>query len=845
MSIIGAFASRSHSMHNNETTISENLSTKTNELYELFAKYLPPSNDRPTPQVDLPWLDQSMDLLEWWIQIEYKGQLFSKQVPIDITDFKEKFLKHPEYGEILRFNIDSDPGDDLEVIIGFYWSIIKDANGQDVKSLEKRIRVRQLDAGSYIEDPNAELELWSELHINYGLFKQNLGKNKEVFTISNDFIHQIFTQPIIKYLGNNPRILSIIDILQSFIQQKSFSDDVFPTPEDSDYISIGAGYRSPLGEEIPRYTEKRFAFARDKIFSPTIFQHSVDPGSSKGKGPIELLYGFKTYTAGSSTPSYDIGFSVEFNPAVYLKTKFIPLGGHVYYYFNQDSQRNTNTMVTFTTEIAQGSGEEIELSLLFETIDESLGQTGRWMSFDIDMFGDNDPLGGRFHYLASNIFTIDVIVNSPIFEEKIELCELPTRLDLSWDLDFTLLPTSVLFAHAEGYVDVSMSTSLEGINLYYPKTNPSDPDEIFIDVPGGIPRNIRVEASATLNVDIDNPQYSLNYLSGSIKHTCDENIDSIRAFLPGEPTPIIKITEIPAYTEAQAKLYWNGLRGNAYAWRGSSGPPDPIEVTLSYGGYQIHDILTIRNGYIDTRFEIGEDGHFFFDTSEEIFGNELMVSNVDSGDSIGLIVNEISANKLRADWNIDTSGDQLEINELSFGGIVDTLKGLQLNLNYQGKSTLLHLDWILGQTGLFEIQIDQEDDLTIDFSDFAINSSVFYFDGGITISDIIQFDMNWKLKQGDGSSSGGVDPGFFTINEYNDQAMIKHFDFTVTYQDQYGIAVQFDNLQFYLNCEWWRGGRLLPYIWLDYEVSANNFDIDLLWTNAEGETQWYENVEEW
>ena len=105
--------------------------------------------------------------------------------------------------------------------------------------------------------------------------------------------------------------------------------------------------------------------------------------------------------------------------------------------------------------------------------------------------------------------------------------------------------------------------------------------------------------------------------------------------------------------------------------------------------------------------------------------------------------------------------------------------------------------------------------------------------------------MEWQLKQGEGTDTGSISPGYFSINKNNAQSMILSFDFMLTYQNRYGISVTFDNLQFYLNCEWWKGGRILPYIWLDYEVSANDFDVDLLWTNTDGETQWYEHVEDW
>ena len=122
-------------------------------------------------KISLPWSNQINDFLDWTIRLQYNGQSFEEKVPIDITDFKEKFLKHPEYGEILYFDIDSDPEDDVEVIIGFYWSIIQYPDEEPAKSLETRFRVRQLETGDYIEDSDGELEVWSELHVNYGLVK--------------------------------------------------------------------------------------------------------------------------------------------------------------------------------------------------------------------------------------------------------------------------------------------------------------------------------------------------------------------------------------------------------------------------------------------------------------------------------------------------------------------------------------------------------------------------------------------------------------------------------------------------------------------------------------------------
>ncbi|MGC9385092.1 MAG: hypothetical protein ACP5D6_10875, partial [Kosmotogaceae bacterium] len=131
-----------------------------NDLAETFSKYLP--KQQPKKDIDLPWIKSNTGLLEWWVRLEYNGEAFQEQVPVNINDFQEKFLKHPEYGEHIFFDVDDDPEDDIEVIVGFYWSIIKDADGNDVKSLEKRFRVRQLETGDYVDDPNGELEVWSE-----------------------------------------------------------------------------------------------------------------------------------------------------------------------------------------------------------------------------------------------------------------------------------------------------------------------------------------------------------------------------------------------------------------------------------------------------------------------------------------------------------------------------------------------------------------------------------------------------------------------------------------------------------------------------------------------------------
>ncbi len=835
MSMNGAVASTFFFSEESTQALEQSLSESTYQILNTSKK---PSQD----EIQLPWKTVSTDLLEWWITITYDGNTFEQKVPVNISDFRNRFLKHPEYGERLRFDVDDDPQDDIEIKVGVYWAAILDSAGKEIKSLEQRCRVRLLNDGEYVTDEYASFEVWSDLHINYGLIKKSVSP---IDSLNIPIIQTMYDT--FQHLFSSSPLLSVFD---SLVEKYCSTPQM--TPADSDNFQMGVGFRSPKGEKIPLDVDKRFAFARDSLFSPTIFQHIMDPSASIGKSSIEMLYGLRSFKEGQNNPSFDIDFSISFDPAVYLKSKFTPRQGFLYYYFNEKSKRTNTTDISFISEIEAGSGESISLSLVFDALKDSLAQEGRWMSFDIDILGDNDFLAGSFHYTASHPFDIDFTIDSPYFEEKMQLAHIPTSIDISWDLDFVFTLPPNLFASANGFIDISMNDDLGLLRLFYPNnTSLFTGNNVFIDLPNGLPRSNRVEAAATLSLDLLDIQDSGNYVSGRLSHESSDNIAVIDAYLPQMDlavgpfdTPILHVTEIPSFGEVKGKIFWNNLQGYAQVLRNSTGPPDPVELTLSYGNLSLFNHLEVREGYIDTQFKLAENGYFHFDTSDDVLGNLLTVSNTDTGNSIGLSVDEIAADEFRADWNLDTSGTRLGIPEISFNGMVDRLKNLQLAIDYQGKHTDLALDWILRQNGSFLITVDQDTPLTLDFDQFAPDNDVFALGGEISISQNIAFDMNWDLQQGE-RQGGSIDPGHFTVNQYNDQTNLENFDFYLIYQDQYGVNISLENVKFYLDFEWWRGDRLFPYIWLDYEVTSDEFDVDLLWTNGEGNTQWYQSVEEW
>ena len=859
------------------------------------------------------------DILEWYIRIVYNGEEFLEEVPITIQDFQESFLKHPEYGKTLKFDVDDDPEDDILVIIGFYWSIIRYPNGQDYKSLETRIRVRQLSEGGYLDDPDGQFEVWSELHVNLGLIVE---QSRPISTIRSFLQNRLENGRLGKFIQqlieNNdfPLLKNLFNKLT-----EGDGDDFEPLDTDDDYFSIGAGYGSPAGEQIPQLVEKRFSFAKGlrwkdgSIFDPVIFQHQISPGNEVvGDEIIELLYGFRSYEAASGSNKFDVAFNVEFEPAVNLKTKFIPLGGYLAYFLNIPSGQNWGgwtprsqpTTISFTADIKKGSGEDLpKLSIIIDKIDDDLaGSSTKWFSFDIT--GING-----FEYTASHRFNVGITVDVPgLFTEKVEVKGMPTSLGCSWgidDIDFIInqnrfyaslglysqlsmssnidkvtvfypkfegsedvpdspmleiknIPSSqrvevdgaldlqkstsnVLTVDVSGGISLTSSGNIAVATLYYPKSDwENDPDIKLLDIPSGLPGSASASVNGYLRVDLDDLMDPNNRIYGNMNHGFSSNVDQVDIFLPSEQDiPIVRFTDIPSQATTRGELYWVQLKGYGYSSRNSQNK-DPIEINLEYGDYTIYNKLEIRDGSIYTRFHINENGYFELDTTKKMFKNDLRINNYANGDQLLLYVEYVSAVDFKASWDIDASGEQLVIEDFAMSGLIDTLNELDVYIKFEGKDVSLELDWQVGEQGNFEIEIQQDDEVTIDFSDlFDTSGTPFELEGYITLHNTIGFDMDWKLDLG--QSAGN--PGYIKLNKDHAGDNVKEFDLYFTYTNPnngriYGIDLYMYKPTFYLDLQWYIDLNLWPpiYVWLEYFIGAQIFEGELIWTDQNGETHY-------
>lgn len=918
---------------------------KTMRISKQAGKYLsltdnPYQNVKTTAEYDkvqLPWIGRQStgDLLEWYIRIRYKGQDFLREVPITVKDFTEKFLKHPEYGKILKFNIDDDPADDVQVIIGFYWSVIRYPDGQDQTSLETRLRVVQIN--DEIADQNAEFEVWSEIHLNYGLVKNPKTRfaHKNTYVIGEklkDFINKILS----KLEGKEGKNLKFLNFIKEFLNKILRKENKFPvsdeallgtTDADDDYISLGAGYRSPEGEQIPLFTEKRFSFAKGvdwtdsyaTIFKPTIFQQQMSPGNNVvGEDKMDMLFGFRAHEAASDSDKYDIAFCVEFEPSVNLKTKFIPRSAYVYYYWNIPKQdnfggwtpRSKPTRVSFTADLkiadyASDHESLPKLTLELDKIDSNLASTsGKWFSFDLNING--------FEYKASNKFDVGIIVDVPsMFSEKIEVKGVPTSIKCTWGiskLDLVIKPGKRFEAELGVFADLIMSSSIERVTVFYPKTDPDapeapflevydipssqhvsaggfisivngsflnvdvsanaglqssssiskivvyypkadpyDPDMVFISIPSGVPGKASVDAHGKLKVDLDGVKTNPdNYIYGRVSHTCNANIREINVFLPDEQgSPFVHFTDIPARVDTCGELYWNKRQGYGYSNRESAEGYDPVTIQLEYGDYKIYDHLEIRNGFIYTRFKFAENGYFELDTTKKMISNDFRFYDNTPGDEKILL---LSIEEFSADdLHVDWSVTQTS-DGLKFNDLdFSGIVDTLKNLNLELSMKTKHVNLVL------DWEIADKGNFFIQVnqdSDLPLHmdlSKEGLYDCliDITLSSIIQFDTDWDWTQGY-IENGQVYPGHITINRYTDTPNIKHFDFYFVYKDTYGVDIQFSNAEVYLDFEWAKSNtRIRPYVWLEYYVNVEDLDVDLLWPDATGAVKWYRNVEDW
>lgn len=918
-SMSGIGAALAHFSNQNETTMDKptciddkTTTTETMDILKTSLYSYLNTNENPfltseesvQSSLNAPWIRPTSTIFEWWVRVKYNGETFQKQLDVSIYDFQQKFLKHPYYSEDVFFTVDSDPQDDIKVSFGFYWAtILNTKTNVEYKSLESLVRVRQINGGP--SDLYAGMEVWSEIHVNWGLINQY--SSNTVLSSQRNYLNTLPTtiRPIntcvtfLKLLQQKIRQNTVIgSVLLQRILGRSVTnthatvfegqsmEDPIASPADDDYFSVGVGYRTAPGERIPLYTEKRFAFAKEDLFSPVIFQQIMKTEPS-GLTPLELVYGFRAYEASTSTLKYDIAFSVGFSPFVTLKTQFIPLGGYIYYHFDTESQYPSQIQITYASQIHTGVGDGASLSLVFDKIDSIMGQSGQWMSFGLR----KDPHG--FDYQANAIFNVAVIIDSPWFSQKVRLNGLPKTLSYEWkifdDFEVTFVQGELFYVNVRGYADVTMSSPLKEIIVYYPKLKnpndedvpflkvsdipssrkleakatlqiqngsmlrvdadgyvdltksgplgditvfypkaaPQDPDVVLMRVPAGTINSQRVNAEATLYVDADNFSNIHNYVYGKIQRQADSNFNELNFYLPNVAIPIVQVTDIPANAYATGTFWWNQLKGYGRAQRTSATQqPDPVHFNLVFDTLTLSDVFSIGDGHIQTDFKIAENGYFKFDTAHDVLGNMFSVGNSATGNSLSIGASTVSAQNFQAAWGLNTTGPEPQLESLALTGSLNAFNDFTIAIALDGELVDFTGDWCFGESGGFSIDIQQNADMRIDLIHLTNYSGRLDLNGYVVLSNTLHYDMSWKWKQG----TSLEDPGYFKINEGTNQPNLKEIAFDFVYKDdsgvdRWGADITLTNFALYICVKWyWQNGL---HIWPVIQVNGQLY-LDML-----------------
>ena len=829
-----------------------------------------------------PWTYQSTNILTWLIRIEYNDQTYEQQLDISILDFQEKFLKHPEYYESVQFNVDSDPDNDIEALVGFYWSSVTDTTNTETKSLETRLRIRQLPNGG-LEDPQANFEAWSELHVNYGLVK-----NSALGLQSHSFLSTILSKlQILLQHFNGPLSTFLQNIIENMQPQQDEEPNILA--DDNDHFSIGCGVQSAAGFTTPQAIEKRFAFAREDIFSPTIYQHTINPYNNDE--PYTLLFGYQAYDASSTDPRTDTAFGITFSPGTKITTQYQPLSGTISYKYDQDSQRYSQTSIGFSAHTLRGSGKDVNLTLTYNQIPNTMAQSGRWMSFDLNTNG--------FVYTASHQFDVGITLSTPSFSETLSITSLPTTIDLSYttDLDLTFLSGSLFDLELTGTLALDMSSPIEeftinypqnenateqqpllqlndipssqelslsgslGINsvnllsltaesslshqsstspgeiiIYYPKAGAEDTSKPLLQIPqNSIPINGDITATATLELDTQDFSNPANNIYVAIDRSSSTDFEDLKLYLPNITTPIINLNNIPARSHAEAQLYWNELQGHLNIQRQSSGSTKPFDINIAYDNYTIDDALHLKNGNIDFGFSIQPSGYLSLDTTNDMLNNTLDIQDSGTGNGFEIDTTDIEAEDLQIQWSIDTQDTLPKIQHLRFTGILNSLKDFTISVHHHGKQVAFDGTWDPGDQGQFSIDFAQDEPLDLEFDLNDEGTSPFDVQGSVELNNNLHYDMMWQWQQGESLE----EPGYFKINSLTNEANIQsinlHFTYTPPSQTTpyYGVDVTFNSPSIYLSAKWYRQSSGLPHIWYEGDIGGD-LDLDVLWKG-----EWY------
>ena len=808
-----------------------------------------------------------------WVNVVYKGQSFQKQVSITPQMIRGK-LSDPKYRTPILFDVDGDMVAEIETGFGFFkYGIDEIMPGGGTKNHPAWATAFDfMQIGDCLDDQTAELEVWQEFHINLDVL---VSRSKDV-TPNSIGIIRILLERISQKLSGFILLNKFVDRLLYQSSKETLLTDpqagAEPLSAEKDYLVTRIGYRSPEGQKIPIRFEKNFAISKENIFRPAIFQHEMNPYDVIGTASNDILFGFQAFKKGVQDPSFNIEFCMNFTPACYLITQMIPISGKTLFYYHTASSDPLD--ITFSSNLLKGGSTAEEenstfsFTLTFDSVPNELVGPGKYMAFDLNMIGDQNPIGGNFIYYASHQFNVGIKLSSPWFEQNIKLKKIPSFAELKWDLDtdITVVNDELFFVETVGYASLNMNSNLEEIKILYPKLDPNKKDVTWFSVKS-IPSSRRLEAGALL--EINNQSMLQIDAQGYVQHDLSSSLGDISIYYPKpdpENDPDMVFFQIPSGSFANHGR--TSVEGTVYV------DPDPDKFFINPNNY----FYAKAERTVSTDF--GEANFFLpnvatpllkiFDIPGDAYGmgqfwwNQLKghmhaerssASGQTDPIKLSLTFDDLQVNNQLSIGNgfIDMQGKIAEDGYFKFDTSNDFLDNAFQISNLASGSSLsiaagsiaaddFSADWALDTTGsqLKIEDLDLSGSLSL-FENFNINIALTgknaHFDGSWAVGETAGFEIdfyqaeptqiNFNLNENfeNFKFNGYVvisqnihfdvgwnwkqganenDYGYFTINDNTNDANILAIQLNVTYKDKFGADIKIVDASLYFKLKWYK-----------------------------------------
>jgi len=782
-----------------------------------------------------------------WINVVYKGHSFEKQVSITPQMIRGK-LSDPKYRTPIRFDVDGDSLYDIEVGFGFFKYGIDEImpDGSTVNHPAWATAFDFMQIGDCLDDQMAELEVWQEFHVNLNLL---VSKSKAV-TPNLVGILKILLERFSQKLSGFGLLNKFIERLLNNNFKETITEpknNVGTLAAEKDYIVTRVGYRSPAG-------------------------HEMDPNDIIGTADNDVMFGFAAFREGLNDPVFNIEFCMNFAPACYVVTQLIPTSGKTLFYYHTASSEPTE--ITFSSNLLKGGSTAEEenstfsLTLSLDSIPNELVGPGKYMAFDLNMIGDQNPIGGNFIYFASHQFNVGIKLSSPWFEENIKLKKIPTSAEFKWDLDtdINIVQNELLNVETIGYASLTLSSNLEEIKILYPKADPNKKDVTWFSVKN-IPSSRKLEAGALL--EINNGSMLQIDAQGYVQHDLSSSLGDITIYYPKpdpDNDPDMVFFQIPSgsfsnhgrtsiegtvYVDSDPDNFFVNPNNYFYAKAERTASTDFGEANLYLPNIEV-PLLKIFN-IPGNAYGMGQ---FWWN---QLKGNIHAQRSSSSGDKDPiklslvfddlLISNQLSIGngfvdlegKIAEDgyFRFDTANDILnnafEISNLASGSVLAIDAGSIAADDFSA-------DWVLDSSGP-QLKVDDLDlsgSLNL-FQNFNVNIALTgkntHFTGNWAVGEQGGFDIDFyqaeptqidfnldELTENFNlhgfvivsqnihfdmgwkwqQGASSSDYGFFTINDNTNQANILAISINASYQDRFGVDIKIVDASLYFKLKWYK-----------------------------------------